>query len=259
VIENRPGAGGAIATEAVSRAVPDGSTLFITAPQFLINAHLRKLNYEPLTSFRPICYLVRSPTVIVVNSASPYRTLADLFNAARSKPGDLTLASTGPATVTQIAFEMVKRAANVDMNFVPYPGMAPVINALLGGHVTSAFGNYGDIFEQLSAGNLRALATGSGMRIESLPEVPTLAESGYGDYVADVWYGLVAPRKTPKDKLSRLIGWFGAAMQAPALKLKLAAQGLYPVGICGKDYVAIIRKQYDEYGRVIREADIKAE
>jgi tripartite-type tricarboxylate transporter receptor subunit TctC len=87
--------------------------------------------------------------------------------------------------------------------------------------------------------------------------VPTVAESGYGDYEADVWYGLVAPVKTPKDKLSRLVGWFGAAMQAPALKLKLSAQGLYPVGICGKDYVGIIRKQYDEYGRVIREANIK--
>ena len=129
VIEDRPGSGNAIATEAVSRAAPDGSTLLINAPPFLINPHLRKLNYDPLISFEPICYLVRSPTVVVVNSASPYPTLADLLNAARAKPGDLTLASTGPASATQIAFETLKRAANVDMTFVPYPGMAPAANA----------------------------------------------------------------------------------------------------------------------------------
>ena len=128
VVENRPGGGTAIGTEAVSRAPPDGSTLLINSPEFVINPHLRKSNYDPLTSFEPICHLVNSPTVIVVNSASPYRTLADLLDAARAKPGDLTLASTG---IFQVAIEMLKRAANVNLTYVPYAGNAPASNALL--------------------------------------------------------------------------------------------------------------------------------
>src|SRR4029077_11136594 len=121
VIENRPGAGGTIGTEAASRSAPDGNTILIHTNAFVIDPHLKKLNYDPLASFEPICHLVSSPLIMVVNSASPYRTLADLFAAARARPGELTLASIGPATATQIAFEMLKRAANVDVTFVPYP------------------------------------------------------------------------------------------------------------------------------------------
>jgi tripartite-type tricarboxylate transporter receptor subunit TctC len=111
LIENRPGAGTVIGTEAVSRAAPDGRTLLINTPDLLISPHLRKLNYDPLTSLEPICYLVSAPIILTVNSASPYRTLADLLAAARAKPGDLTLAGAGPASVMQIAFEMLKRTA----------------------------------------------------------------------------------------------------------------------------------------------------
>jgi tripartite-type tricarboxylate transporter receptor subunit TctC len=258
LIENRPGAGGVIATEAVSRAAPV-NTLLMAGSDQLIGPHFRKLNYDLLTSFEPICNLVSYPTVIAVNSASPYRTLADLLNAARAKPGDLTLASTGPATAFQIAFEMLKRAAKVEMIFVPYPGAAPAVNALLGEHVTSVFTSYSAVAEQLNAGKLRALATGSRTRIEPLPKVPTVAESGYTDYGVDYWLGVLAPAKTPKETVSQLAGWFTAATQVPEVKAKLIAQGLLPVGICGAEFSAFLRKQYDEYGRVIREANIKAE
>ena len=132
VIENRPGAGSAIATEAVARAAPDGNTLLLAGNSFVVNPHLRKVNYDPLASFEPICYLVTSPTVIVVNAASPYRTLADLIAAARAKPGELTLASVGPGSAAHIAIEVLKRVADVNLTFVPYPGTAPAINALLG-------------------------------------------------------------------------------------------------------------------------------
>jgi tripartite-type tricarboxylate transporter receptor subunit TctC len=133
VVENRPGAGSAVGTEAVSRAAPDGKTLLLDSKESIINPHLRKVNYDPLTSFESICHLVSSPTVISVNNASPYRTLANLLDAARSKPGDLTLAASGPASPFQIGFEMLKRVAKVDMTFVPYPGAAPAVNALLRG------------------------------------------------------------------------------------------------------------------------------
>jgi tripartite-type tricarboxylate transporter receptor subunit TctC len=218
-----------------------------------------KLKYDPLTSFEPICNLVHTLPLIAVSSASPYRTLADLITAARAKPGDLTLASDGPATGHQIAIEMFKRATNINMIFVPYPGGAPVVNAVLGEHVTSLLLNYPAVAEQLKAGNLRALATTWRTRGEALPEVPTVAESGYKDYEVDLWWGLLAPMKTPKERVSQLAGWFAAAMQVPEVRAQLVAQGLYPVGVCGVDFAAFIRKQYDDYGRVIREANIKAE
>jgi tripartite-type tricarboxylate transporter receptor subunit TctC len=259
VIENRPGAGSAIATEAVARAAPDGNTLLIAGNSFVVNPHLRKVNYDPLASFEPICYLVTSPTVIVVNAASPYRTLTDLINAARAKPGDLTLASVGPGSAAHIAIEILKRAADVNLTFVPYPGTAPAVNALLGEHVTSVLANVTDVVEQVKAGKLHALATASRTRIEPLPDVPTVAESGYKDYEADIWYGVLAPANTPKEIVSQLAGWFTAAMNAPDIKPKLVGQGLYPVGLCGADFAAHIRKQYDDYGRVIGAAKIKAE
>jgi tripartite-type tricarboxylate transporter receptor subunit TctC len=259
VVENRPGAGEAIGTEAVARAAPDGNTVLIAANPFIINPQMRKVSYDPLTSFEPICHLVSSPTIIVVNSASPYRTLADLIAAARARPGEVTLASVGPGSPFHLGFEVLKQAAKVEMTFVPYPGNAPSVNALLGGHVTSMFGTYPNVAEQLKAGKLRALAVATRTRIEQLPDVPTVAESGYKDYEVDAWFGVFAPAKTPAETLSQLAGWFTAALALPEVKDKLAMQGLFPVGTCGADFAAHLRKQYDDYGRVIREAHIKAE
>jgi len=260
VIENRPGATTVIGTEAVARATSDGTTLLVNAPPaFVIIPHLRRLNYDPLTSFEPVCNLVRFPTVIVVNSASPYRTLADLISAARAKPDELTLASIGPASLTHIGFERLKRGANIKMIFVPYAGAAPAVNALLGGHVTSYFGNYADVSEQLKAGHLRALAVASRTRIDLLPDLLTVAESGYPDYDVEGWFGLFAPAKTPKETVSELAGWFTAAMQVPDVRAKLAGIGLYPIEMCGADFGAFIREQYEEYGRVIREVHFKVQ
>jgi tripartite-type tricarboxylate transporter receptor subunit TctC len=202
---------------------------------------------------------VDSPEVLVVNSASPYLTLADLLNAARSKPGDLTMASIGPANNLQIAIEALKRAAKADLTYIPYPGSAPAVNALLGEHVTSVLAAFPNVAEQLKAGKLRALATGARTRIEPLPNVPTAAESGYKEFEADNWFGVVAPAKSPKETLLQLSGWFTAAMQVPEVKAKLVDQGFYPVGMCGADFGALLRKQSDEFGRLIRELDIKAE
>jgi tripartite-type tricarboxylate transporter receptor subunit TctC len=260
VVENRPGAGSVIGAEAVARAAPDGGTLLLNTKEAIILPHLRKVSYDPLASFESICLLVSSPTVISVNIASPYRTLAELIDAARAKPAQLTMASSGPASPFQIGFEMLKRAAKVDMTFVPYPGVAPAVNAILGAHVDSALTTYSSVAEQLKAGKLRALAAASKARIEALPDLPTVAELGYGDFDVDIWDGLVAPAKTPKETLAQLSALFGAATRAPEVKAKLAPQGLYPVdSVCGAAFDALIRRQYDEYGRVIREADIKAE
>ena len=259
VVENRPGAGTVIGTEAVSRAVPDGSTVMLTDSSFVVSPHLRKVTYDPLNAFEPICDLASVPTLIAVNSESPYRTLAELLDAARAKPGELTLATPGPATVFHIGFEKLKRAANVDMTYIPYTGGGPVLNALLGGHVTSILNSYSTSSAQLKAGKLRALATATLTRIEPLPDVPTVAEFGYQNTEVDFWIGLFAPAKTPKQTVSQLAAWFIAALQVPEVKAKLEDQGLYPVVKCGVDFDALIRKQYEQYGQVIRETNIKVE
>jgi tripartite-type tricarboxylate transporter receptor subunit TctC len=258
VVENRPGGGTVIGTEAVARAAPDGNTVLLVANSFVVNPALKKQNYDPSVSFEPICYLAATPIVLVVLGSSPYRTLADLIAAARAKPGELSLASGGPASSLHIAFEVVKRAANINMTYVPYGGTAPAINALLGGHVTSVFADYPTVVQQLKAGTLRGLVTTSQARSEALPGVPTLAETGLSRYEADIFYGIVAPAKTPPELVAQLSAWFSTALATPEMKPRLAQQGLFPVGQCGAPFGAYIRKQVDEYTRVAREANIQA-
>jgi len=259
IIENRPGGGTVIGTEAAARSAPDGNTLLISSVALVINPHLRKVNYDPLTSFEPICNLVQSPQVIVVNAGSPLRTLGDLINAARARPGALTLASTGPASPSQIAIERMKRAAGLDVIYVPFPGNAPTMNAVLGGHVTAGIANYADVVEHIKAGTLRALATHSPTRIAALPDLPTVAQSGIKEFEYDVWFGMLAPAKTSKDIVAQLSNWFLEAMQVSDVRTKLVAQGLYPAGNCGADFASELRTQFVDYGRVIKEANIKGE
>ena len=256
ITENRPGAGTILGTEAVARAAPDGNTLLVTAPYLLIAPQVKKVAYDPLSSFEPICYLVSSPGIIVVNSNSPYRTVSDFLAAARAQPGTLTIASAGPATTQHIGIAMLRRSAGVDLTYVPFAGGAPAINALLGGHVTAVLAEYAPLAEHIKAGTLRAVATTARTRIEPLPDVPTVEEAGYPGYEVDLWWGLFAPAKTSQATVAQLGGWFTAAMQAPTVKAKLAAQGFTPVATCGADFAALLRKQYDEYGRVIRDAKI---
>ena len=152
---------------------------------------------------------------------------------------------------------MLKLATGVNMQYVPFPSQLIAVNTLLDERVTSAFTSYIGVAEQLKAGKLRALATGSRARIELLPNVPTIAESGYKDYEAEVRIWLFAPAKTPKESISQLANWFTTAMQVPEVKAKLLERGLYPVGMCGADFGVYFRNAYAEYGRIIRDSGMK--
>ena len=174
VVENRPGAGSIIGSDQVARAAPDGNTLLVISTSFLTNPHLHKVNYDPL-AFEPICQLVSAPSLIAVGTASPYKTLRDLLDAARGSPGKITLASPGPGTTFHIALEMLKRAAKVNITYVPYAATPPALNALLGGHVDAVFSDIASMSSQMKAGTIRALVTGGASRIASLPDVPTVA------------------------------------------------------------------------------------
>jgi tripartite-type tricarboxylate transporter receptor subunit TctC len=149
--------------------------------------------------------------------------------------------------------------AKVDITYIPYAGGPPAVNALLGTHVTAVLANYSDVVEHLKAGKLRALATATRARIAPLPEVPTVAESGYEGYDLEVWVGVLAPAKTPKDATLQLARWFTAALKALEVESKLVTLAYYPVGLCGADFSAHLKKQSEDYGRVIRDANIKAD
>jgi tripartite-type tricarboxylate transporter receptor subunit TctC len=258
VVENRPGAGTEIGTEAVARATPDGNTLLMGSDALVTLPHLRKTGYDPLTDLLPICRLASTPTVIVVNSGSAYRTLDDLLVAARANPGRLTYGS-APGSVVNVGFEMLAHAANIRMTFIPFGGTLPAVNALLGEHIDAAMVDYPAAVGQLRAGKLRTLATGARQRIEELPEVPTVAESGFKDYELELWYGPFAPAKAPMETIAQLAASFSQAMKAPALNSRLAVQQIRPLVTCGADFAAFLRKRSDEFGRAIREANIKAE
>jgi tripartite-type tricarboxylate transporter receptor subunit TctC len=257
VVESRPGAGSIIAAETVARAAPDGATLLINSNGHMISPLLRKVNFDARTSFEPICYLVDSPQVLVVNSKSPFRTIAELVDAARARPGEFTISTVGPNSTQHMAVERFKRMASIDMTYVPFTGGTPAINALLGGHVTAVLQNYIEVGEQIRSGALRALATPSRQRIPPLPDLPTFAEAGYKDLLAEVWFGLVAPAKTPQPIIAQYIDWFRSAIEVPEVKSKLANQALYPRPLCGEDFAAHIRHQVEEFTRVIAELKLK--
>jgi tripartite-type tricarboxylate transporter receptor subunit TctC len=259
VVENRPGASGMIGTEFVSHAAPDGNTLLMTANTYLIDAQTRKANYHPVTAFDPICLLVDTPAVFTVNSSSPYKTLSELLDAARANPGAMSMGSVGPGSTFQFGFLNFTRMAKVDMTFVPFAGSGPAVTALLGNHITSAFSGIAAAGPQVRANKLRALAVATAKRIEALPDVPTFDELGFKGTDVDVWFGAVAPAGTPKEILAQLNTWFSEALKAPEVKAKFAAQQLYPVGTCGGDFGVVIRKAYDEYGRMISQAGLKKE
>jgi tripartite-type tricarboxylate transporter receptor subunit TctC len=258
VVENRPGAGTAIATDFVARSAPDGGTLLITNPAFLINPHLRPQNYDPMTSFEPVCNIVNFPLFVVVAASSPYQSMADLISAARDKPGMFSFASAGPATASHIALEALRHAAQVDVTYVPFAGTAPAVTALLGGHVMAVYADYTSVAAQLKSGALRALSVGSRKRFEGIPDVPTVIESGYSEYEHESWNGLLAPAKTASDVMAQLQNWLTVAGSSSEMKEKLGAQGLAPSIVCGVEFGAMLRRQYERYEHVIRAANLNS-
>ena len=258
VVENRPGGGTMIGTEAAARMPPDGGTVLLVANSFVVNPALKKGNYDVATSFEPVCQLASTPMVIVVKGDSPYKTAADLVAAARAKPGELSVAG-APSSSLQMAYEVFKHDAKVNMTFVPYPGTAPAVNTLMGGHVTAVSADYPTVVGHLKSGALRGLVTASPKRIETLPDVPTFAEAGLGKYEDEIFYGYMAPAKTPAASIKQLSGWFTDAMKSAEVKPKLAQQGLFTTIRCGAEFGTYLQKQVKSYSRVIREANIKTQ
>jgi tripartite-type tricarboxylate transporter receptor subunit TctC len=260
VIENRPGAGSIIGSDVAARAAPDGLTILLVENPFILGAVLHPTNhYHPVKSFDPICYLADTPSVIAVAGSAEYRTLADVLKAAKARPGTLSYGSTGPASTAYIAGELLKRAAGIELVYVPFPGTPPAVNAVLGGHVTAVIANYSDLKSQIETKALRALAVPAPKRVDPLPDIATLEEQGFGGIEASIWFGFVAPAGTPKSVLAQLEKYFTAAIEVPAVKARLNAVGLYPKVFCGSDFGSFIATQTDNYATFVKDFDIKGE
>jgi tripartite-type tricarboxylate transporter receptor subunit TctC len=257
IVENRPGGGTLIGTEAAAKAEPDGHTVVLAANSFVINPQLGRGTYDIEKNFEPVCYLAGTPMVLVVQASSPYKTVQELVEAARAKPG-LAFASGGPGSSLHVAIEVLRLATGITISYVPYGGTAPAINALLGGHVQAVWADYPTVVSQLKSGTLRGLVTTSAKRTEWLPDVPTLGETGISKYSADIFYGYMAPAKTPPEALKQLSDMFVTAMKAPEMKPKLDQQGLIPVNLCGAGFGGYLRGLSADYKRVIEQAGIKA-
>jgi tripartite-type tricarboxylate transporter receptor subunit TctC len=255
VIENRPGAGTVIGTEAVARAAPDGTTLVMVANSFVINPAVGRGNYTVEGSFEPVCQLAATPMVLVVQGSSSIKTLKELVDEA--KAGKIVFASGGPASSLHVAIEVLKLAQKLDSSYVPYGGTAPAINALMGGHVQAVWADYPTVVNQIKAGTLRPIVITSSAPIAELPGVPTLNSTGLAKHEADIFYGIMAPAKTPPDALAQLAGWFETAMKNEEIKPKLAQQGLFPAVKCGAAFGTFMKNLNADYTRVVKEAGIK--
>lgn len=257
LIENRPGASAVIAADYTLKQPADGHALLIVANAFLINAALRAdLSYDPIRDFVPVSQLVFSPLALVVNTASPVRSLGELLERARARPAQVSIASVGPATTHHLAIEALKRAGRISLVYAPYTGGAPAVNALLGGHVESAVANYSEVARYVDGGKLRALAVLTSQRVDALKDVPTVAESGMPGFEATPWYGIVVRAGVPSDVLRKLAGDIAAAVRHPEVREKLIAQGFYPLGHGPDEFGAHMRAQLEKLRATVRESGI---
>ena len=259
VVENRPGAGGVIASQALAAAPPDGHTLIVVASGHATNPFLySKLPYDTFKDFTPVSLLASSPNILLVRADSPFKTLADVIAQAKAKPGSLSFAHAGNGTSTQLAGELLKSLAKVDIVAVPYKGGAPAINDLLGGQIPVSFNNGPESVGQIAAGKVRALAVTTAKRASFLPDVPSMGETVPG-YDTEVWWGLVGPAGMPSDVVAKLSSDFVSALNNDTVKERLTKLGATPIGSSPQDFAAKIRADYDKWGPIFKAAGIKAE
>ncbi len=259
VIENRPGAGGVIASQALIASPPDGYTLIVVASGHATNPLLYpKIPYDTFKEFTPISLLASSPNVLLVRADSPFKTLGDMVAQARAKPGSLSFAHSGTGTSTHLAGELLKSLAKIDLAAVPYKGGAPAINDLLGGQIAMSFNNGPESLPQLEAGTLRALAVTTAARAPLLPDVPGMAETVPG-YDTEVWWALLGPAGMPADVVTKLSLDFVAAVNTEPVKARLAKLGGVPIGSSPKGLGDKIRADYEKWGPIIKASGMKAE
>jgi tripartite-type tricarboxylate transporter receptor subunit TctC len=260
VVENRAGAGGNIAVDHVAKAAPDGYTLVLANVGALaVNPHILKTPYDPLKDLVPISMAAEFANVLVVQPSLSVKTVGDFVKLAKSKPATVTYASSGIGGAGHLSGELLKRMAKVDIVHVPYKGGGPAMQGFLGGQVDSFFATPISSISQIRAGKAIAVATTGSKRAALMPEVPTIAESGYPGYEALNWYGFLAPKGVQKEVLERLNKEIVKALAHPQVVAALHKTGTEPKSSTPDEFAAYIKREYDTWGKVVKEAGIKAQ
>src|SRR5262249_8184295 len=259
VIENRPGAGSNLATEAVARAAPDGYTLLLIGGANTINATLfDKLTFDFLQDIAPIASVFETPLVVEVNPSVPVRTIPEFITYAKGNPGKLNFATPGVGTPPHVAGELFKMTAGVNFVHVPYRGTGPMLTDLIGGQVQVAFDPLPASIEHIRAGKLRALAVTTASRSEALPNIPSASEH-VPDYIASNWYGFAAPRGTPPEIVGKLNTEINAALTDPKIKARFMELGGTPLAGSPAEFAKFVADDTAKWAKVIRAANIKPE
>ncbi|MFM9882487.1 MAG: Bug family tripartite tricarboxylate transporter substrate binding protein [Burkholderiales bacterium] len=261
VIENRGGAGGTIGTALVAKAPADGYTLVLgtTSTHVVAPAVYPKLDYDPIKDFAPVSLLAVTPYLLVVHPNVKASTLKEFIDVARAQPGKLNYASAGTGSTTHIAMEMLKLASTTFMLHIPYNGNGPAGTAVIAGQVEALFGSLPAVLPHAKSGKVRALAVGTSMRSPALPDVPTVAESGYPGFDASLWLAIMAPANTPAAIIERLNKEIVAVIKAPESAGALAKAGAEPLSSTPAELTAMIREGIPKYVKVVQTAGIKPE
>ena len=258
IVENKPGANGAIGAEYVARSEADGHLLFLTTVGAVaITPHVSKPNYDTLRDFAPVTLAVRNTTMLVVKPEAPVNSAKELAALAKDKPNAIPFASTGSGSMPHLALELFQSAAGVKFLHVPYRGAAPALTDLLGGQVQALFADAPVLLAHIKGGKLKPLGAASAMRNAALADVPTLAEQGFADTSADNWYGLLAPAKTPAAVVAKLHDAVVAALDVPDVREKLVQSGAIPSPMSSAEFGRLLADELARWGRVVREKNIR--
>jgi tripartite-type tricarboxylate transporter receptor subunit TctC len=259
IVDNRAGAGHMIGTEAVARSAPDGYVFgLVTTPHVINPALQKKMPYDTLRDLEPVSWLTSLPLVLVVSTDSPVRSVRELVELAKAKPGQLNLASAGTATGPHLAGELFKSSAAINIVHVPYKGGPQATTAMLSGEAALYFDTPSGTLPHIKSGKLRALAVTTLTRSASLPDVPTMAESGFPGFEVNVWNGLVAPAGVPREIMTRMQAEVLKALAQPDVRQRFAAVGFETVGSTPAEFGAYIEKELTKWRKVVQDAGMSA-
>ena len=258
IVDNRGGGGGLLGIENVARSAPDGYTLLVTSASYSASLATSKSGPELINNMVAVSQIGYSPFVLIVNGASPYKSVAEIIAAARAKPGAVIYASSGPGSSTHLGFEMFSHMAKIKMLHVPYKGAGPSINDLIAGRVDMTYAAQASTDGNVKAGKLRALAVTNAKRAPSMPNVPTIGETVPG-YSLELWFGMIAPRGTPGPVLNLLNASVNRIANMPDSRKSMEAIGIFTEAGTAKEFDELIRAEYQRYLSVIKEANIQPE
>ncbi len=259
IVDNKPGAGGNLAADYVVKAAPDGYTLYLAAASYTVNPAVYKLTFDPIKDIAPVAQLAHGPFIIAVNPKLPVGTLKDLVEYAKKNPGKLSYASAGTGSIVHMATEYFLATAGIEALHVPYKGTSPALTDTIGGQTQLVFGTVASTIPFVKSGQLKGLAVTTATRLAALPDVPTVAESGYPQFVAENWHGIVAPKGTPPEIVARLNQVINESLKDPKMASQLAIDGLTAASGSPEDFAAVIRSETQRWQQVAKSRGIHLE